>query len=1111
MLLTTAGAFRQLSVLTRLRAQPASFFTTSISSLFLAALIAGMPAAAKAQTATTTTLALSSGDSATTSVALGSVVTLTATVAAGATPVTVGQVNFCDASTTLCADIHLFGTAQLTSTGTAVFKCRPGVGSHSFKAVFLGTPHGATAYAGSASSTAGLTVTTALIPTAATLVKDSTKGDTTAPYPLMVTVGGTGSTAPSGTVSFVDLSGATVVGTATLGAGRSQLSLLNSLNPVAFPPVLAQSMTTGDFNGDGIPDVAVTGGGTGVLLGDGNGGFTLKSLSTTVGGYAIAAADFNGDGKLDLAVSEGGSSTGTVSTFLGNGDGTFAIVAANSTVGLSPVSMAAGDFNGDGLPDLAVVQTNNKTVAILLGNGDGTFTASPASPVTDIQPQSIVSGDLNGDGIPDLVVVNYGSTADNVSGSLTVLLGNGDGTFLQPATNIYLDQNVHATSVAAGDFNGDGNLDLAVKSDASGGYIFLGDGHSGFRAPTLFSGGYTSKSLVVGDFNQDGIADLADTDTGSGTVTVIPGNGDGTFSASPTTGTITTTGDLETIAAADFNGDGYPDLISASDSDFSVFITATQIATASASSLNLPPGQGQALIVAHYAGDSNDGPSTSLRIALPEQLYVPVETVTPSSSSITSSQALTVAITVAGEAGYPTPTGTVTLHSVTNGDVDYTSAAWTLSGGAQSITIPAGALANGINTLFADYSPDTASASIYGAVEGSAGVTVGQPVFTLSATTVNIAAPGAGGSSTVTVTPTAGFTGSVALACTLKTGPVGATEAPSCPAASPVTITGTSAVTAILTLNTQPFTSPGAYVFTVTGTSGSLTETTYVGVQVATPGTSMPTLIETPSAAAITSEQSDTVMVTVTGSGTLVPAGAIRLIGGGFSGEQTLVSGTTSFNIPAGTLSAGGNVLVATYSGDGTYALATGTTTVTVVPVVMSITVPPSIAPGASATTTATLNAGSTYSGTMNLTCALTTSPSGAQSLPTCSLNPASVTLAAGASATATLTVKTTAASSGALIRPPGLSPWKIGGGAALAGLLLLGIPLRRRRWLAMLALLSLAVACMDIGCGGGGSTSTPPVTTQATTAGNYVFKVTGVDATNANVTVSANATVTVQ
>lgn len=1109
MLFNAAGAF------TKPCSSGSFFCTTSIPHLLLVALLAATSLAANAQTATITTLAVTSGGSAMTTVASGSVVTLTATVAAGATPVTVGQVNFCDASASYCTDIHLLGTAQLTGAGTAVFKFRPGVGSHSYKAVFLGTPHGATAYAGSASSAAALAVTEALRPTATTVVEDNATGNANAPYPLTVMVGGTGSTGPTGTVSFLNTSnGNAVVGTATLGAGQSQLSLLNSLNPVTFPPVLGQFMATGDFNGDGIPDAAITGGGTGVLLGDGNGGFTLKPLSTTLDGSALAVADFNGDGKLDLAVAVPGNSTASVQIFLGNGDGTLTPVATSIAVGLYPIALTVADFNQDGIPDLAVVQTNGKTVSILLGNGDGTFTASPASPVTDIQPQSIVSGDFNGDGIPDLVVANFGSTADNVSGSLTVLLGNGDGTFLQPAANVYLDQNVHATALAAGDFNGDGNLDLAVKTDTTGGSIFPGDGHGGFAAPTFFAGGYVSKTLVVGDFNQDGIADLADMDTGTNTVTVIPGNGDGTFSASPITVTVTTTGDLETIAAADANGDGYPDLITANYYDFSVLTTATEIATATVSTpLSLPPGQATEAIVASYPGDSNYGPSISIPFDLTEQLYLPTETVTPSSTNITPSQALTVAITVAGEAGYPTPTGTVTLDSVTNGNVDYTSAAWTLSGGAQSITIPAGALANGINTLNVEYHPDTASASIYGAVESSASVTVGPPIFTLSATTVNIAAPGAGGSSTVTVTPTAGFTGSVALACTLQTSPLGATEVPTCSASSPVTITGTSAVTATLTVNTQPFTSPGAYVFTVTGTSGSLTETTSVGVQVAAPGMTVPTLTETPSAAAITSEQSDTVTVTVTGNGTLVPTGAVRLMGGGYSGEQTLVSGTTSFNIPAGTLSAGGNVLTATYSGDGTYALATGTTTVTVDPVLMAIPAPASVAPGASATATATLTAGSTYSGTMNVTCALTQSPSGAQSLPTCSLNPASVTLAAGGSGTTTLTVKTTAASSSAAVPPSGLNPWGLGGGTALAGLLLVGIPFRhRRRWLAMLIFVWMAVNTLVVGCGGGGSSNSSPVnTTPETTAGNYIFKLTGTDSSNASVTASAIVSVTVQ
>jgi hypothetical protein len=1108
MLFSAAGAF-----LFKPRSTGLPIRITSIQNLLLSAFLAVIPAVARAQSATTTTLAVSSDGSAATTVASGSVVTLTATVVAGAAPVTVGQVNFCDATAALCSDIHLLGTAQLTSAGAATYKFRPGVGSHSYKAMFLGTPHGATACAGSASSAAALTVTEASRPTATTVVEDNTKNNPDSPYPLTVTVGGTGSTAPTGMVSFLNTSdGNAEVGTATLGGGPSQLSFLNSLNPVPYPQIFPNLIVTGDFNGDGIPDaVAIGDGGVNILLGDGNGGFTPKPLSSTLSGPALAAADLNGDGKLDLAVAGPGNNTGTVQILLGNGDGTFTPVAMSTPTAFLPTSIAVADFNQDGIPDLAVLVPYSETVTIMLGNGDGTFTVSPASPVTGIQPQSIVSGDFNGDGIPDLVVANFELAAASPSGSLTVLLGNGDGTFLQPATNLLLNNTGNPVSMTVGDFNRDGNLDLAVADAFGAIFILIGDGHGGFTPQTPIAGGHgLPRSFMVGDFDQDGVADLAVMSSSDNTIVVVPGHGDGTFSQATTSAV--TGDDLGAFASADFNGDGYPDLISANETNLSVFITATEIAMASVSTpLNLPPGLATESIVASYPGDSNYGPSTSLPFAISEQLYVPTVTVTPASSSITTAQALMVTIAVNGGTGNPTPTGSVVLRSGS-----YTSASWTLSGGSQSINIPAGSLAAGTDTLTVAYTPDATSSSIYSGTTGSANIVVAAPSFALSGTAVGIPAAGTSATSSLTVSPAGGFTGSVALTAAVTSSPAGAVSPPtlSFGSTSPVSITGTSAGTAMLTVTTTVSTSPGVYAITVTGTSGSITATTSIPVTVPI-GMAAASVTVTPSLTPITNEQVESVAITVAGgSGQATPTGTVTLASGSYSAQQALAAGAASFSIAAGALSPGTDTLTATYSGDGMYAGAVGTATITVSPVVMAIPSPPSVAPGANATATATLTAGSTYSGTMSLVCALTQSPSGAQSQPTCSLNPASVTLAAGGSATTMLTVKTTAASTSALVRPSRLNPWgsswSARAGAALAGLLLLGIPFRRRRWPAMLILLWVGVAGLAIGCGGGGgSTSTNPI--QATTAGNYVFKVTGTDSSNTNIAVSASVTVTVQ
>jgi len=158
------------------------FFRLSVFFAFLIFLLAGASQAWAGSGATTTTLAISSGGGSVTTVASGTVVTLTATVIAGSTSVKTGQVSFCDASATYCTDIHILGTAQLTNAGTAIFKLRPGIGSHSYKAVFLGT----NTDSGSASGASALGVT-GKYPTATIIAATGNPGD----YTLTATVAST--------------------------------------------------------------------------------------------------------------------------------------------------------------------------------------------------------------------------------------------------------------------------------------------------------------------------------------------------------------------------------------------------------------------------------------------------------------------------------------------------------------------------------------------------------------------------------------------------------------------------------------------------------------------------------------------------------------------------------------------------------------------------------------------------------------------------------------------------------------------------------------------------------------------------------------------------------
>jgi hypothetical protein len=276
----------------------------------------------------------------------------------------------------------------------------------------------------------------------------------------------------------------------------------------SFPP---ESIVAGDFRGNGKPDVAIAYlnlvSNTAYVqdyLGHGDGTFTAgRKLSVPIPPFQMIAADFNGDGKLDLA-----STSGFVA--LGNGDGTFQTPIAfyPSNAGTYGVWLGAADFNHDGKLDLAF-QTNEGTdsltqpLLIYLGKGDGTF-QSPTTYTWGYLPSWGVITDLNGDGNPDIVILSSQHPTD----SLAVFLGNPDGTFQSPAL-VTLPFVVSPDDLVAADFNGDGNVDLAIMdSGINAVYLVPGSGDGTFGRVEEMGGASTQMWMGIYASQSTGYADL---------------------------------------------------------------------------------------------------------------------------------------------------------------------------------------------------------------------------------------------------------------------------------------------------------------------------------------------------------------------------------------------------------------------------------------------------------------------------------------------------------------------------------------------------------------------------------------------------------------------------
>jgi hypothetical protein len=331
-------------------------------------------------------------------------------------------------------------------------------------------------------------------------------------------------------------------------------------SPVLYPVAPTWAMITADVNGDGKPDLITMAEGNGyVWLGNGQGAFedywafADGSLPT-----AMAVGDLNGDGKLDIVLANGSSTypttpvygnTGSVSVLLGNGQGSFQYLQPEYILPVNSISsLTLADVNGDGKPDLVAVNRNGNSVYVALNEGNGVFASAQSYSVQSLNlssvPFELAVGDLNGDRHPDIAVSNP------MRGCVSVLLNNGNGTFGTAKTYAVGGS---PTSLALGDVSGDGKLDIVTANSKGTVSVLVNNGNGTFAAAQNYAVGGPASSVALGDFNHDGHIDIAT--TGSTDMDVFLNNGNGTFAAYQKVGPAG-----RTVVAADFNGDGFPDL-----------------------------------------------------------------------------------------------------------------------------------------------------------------------------------------------------------------------------------------------------------------------------------------------------------------------------------------------------------------------------------------------------------------------------------------------------------------------------------------------------------------------------------------------------------------------
>jgi hypothetical protein len=949
---------------------------------------------------------------------------------------------------------------------------------------------------------------------------------------------------------------------------------------IPYSVVIAQLTVNGQY------DLVVANSGAdtvSVIINNGNGTFQSR-IDYPAGAepYSVATADFNGDGFLDLAVAASNCSPtcgpGSISIILGNGDGSFQPPVSYSTgTNSDPYSLLVADFNGDNIPDIAVANYATNTVSVMLGVGDGTFGAPIDTPVGR-EPASLASADFNGDGKMDLAVANF---HDN---TVTILLGNGNGTF-QPAKTYTVGNG--PVSVAVGKFNSrSNNWDLVVinETDNDAG-ILLGNGNGTFQPQVVYPTGAGGNPLavVVQDFNGDNIPDLAVADFHSEQVSVLLGNGDGTFQpvqAYPTGA------NPSSVVSGDFNGDGIPDLALAS----------RPLAGSQGNLLSLLLGNGDgtfaspvvfgtgSISYSSAAGDFNNdgaldlavanGGSNTVSLLLNTQGTQIALTSSSNPSGYGQSVKFTATVT-ASVSGQAAPTGTITLK---NGATVLGSG--TLANG--SFSASASTLPTGSNTISAVYSGDgnfqphtvtliqnVASASTATTLASSANpVPLGQPVtftatvnsttsgtptgsvtFLDGTTSIGSSSLNSSGVAILTTSTlaagaqpiTAAYGGSASFgsstsplvnqivqgnttaALASSPNPSSFEQAVTLVATLTANISGTPSGTVTFsngntTLGSETVNTGGVATLVVTNLPVGMNNITasYMGsgnFDAAPPATVGQSVQKAPTTTAL-SNSSTTMLAlsaTVASTTTGMPAGTVTFLDGSTAlGTSSLnASGVATFSSDA--LTAGTHSITASYGGDGNYNTSTSSVTLIKAGFALSASAlsPSSVAAGSSADSTISITPSNGFNpSNVGLACAVTPQVNPAL---TCSVAAISVSSDSG---TAKLTV--TAAGASAALAPAminrGSGMWLAFGLLIPAMLLSTGIGAHKRAKILACALAFLVIGgCLLQTACGGGSASTPPPPTgnTGTPAGTYTVTVTGT--ANGVQNVASPLTLTVQ